>query len=154
MKNKYFGKYRAIVVDNDDPEKWGRIKVKCPKLLGEYKSAWCVPCVNFLGEGEGILKLPRINDGVWIEFEEGDLDKPIWVGGWSTPENTPFYTYKRVDDIFMLRTKNGHKIEVDNKGSIKLELWGGMGITVDAKKGIIIKGDVKVSGEVTPNSDV
>ena len=64
--SKYYGKYRAIVVDVNDPEKRGRIKVQCPKVLGDAKSAWCQPCVPYAYEKGGDFVLPKLNDFVWI----------------------------------------------------------------------------------------
>ena len=81
MNNQYFGKYRAIVVDVADPEKRGRIKVKCPKVLNEAKSAWCQPCVPYARDSGGDFVLPKLNDFVWVEFEDGDIRYPIYTGG-------------------------------------------------------------------------
>jgi hypothetical protein len=74
---KYYGKYRAVVTKIQDPKVMGRIKVSCPKVLGDYESNWCMPCLPY-----GYCALPKIGDSIWIEFEEGDPDKPIWVGVW------------------------------------------------------------------------
>lgn len=150
-ETKYYGKYRAIVKNVNDPLEFGRIQVACPKVLGEYLSNWCMPCLPFLGEGEGMIKIPRVGDGVWIEFEGGDLDKPIWVGGWSTPKNTPFFSYKDVDKRFCIRSKAGHLIELNDKGDIALTLWGGAELHVKKNK-VTVKGDLEVTGEVKPNT--
>lgn len=148
---KFYGKYRAIVKNVDDPLECGRIQVACPKVLGEYLSNWCMPCIPFLGEGEGMIKIPRVGDGVWIEFEDGDLDSPIWVGGWSTPKNTPFFDYKDVDKRMTFRTKAGHLIEINNNGDIGLSLWCGAELHVKQDR-VTIKGDLLVTGEVKPNT--
>ena len=89
MENKYYGKYRAIVVNTSDPEQRGRIRVKCPKVLGDYISAWCEPCIPFAYEAGGDFHIPKVNDFVWVEFENGEPDKPIWVGSLWTIGNTP-----------------------------------------------------------------
>ena len=86
---KYYGKYRAIVVDIEDPEERARIRVQCPRVLDEAKSSWCEPCVPFAYEAGGDYYLPKVGDTVWVEFEEGDVNKPIWVGNWWAKENTP-----------------------------------------------------------------
>ena len=85
MANQYFGKYRAKVVDVKDPEKRGRIRVMCPKVLGEAKSAWCEPCIPVAYDNGGDFAIPKLNEFVWVEFEEGNSNKPIYTGGlWST----------------------------------------------------------------------
>lgn len=74
--NRYYGKYRAIVKETCDPEKRGRIRVDCPSVYGEGNiSKWCLPCFTM-----GIFAIPPIGSTVWIEFEEGDKNNPIWNG--------------------------------------------------------------------------
>ena len=81
----YYGKYRALVVDVKDPQQRGRIRVMCPKVLGDAKSSWCEPCVPVAYDRGGDFAIPKLNEFVWVEFEEGDPNKPIYTGGlWST----------------------------------------------------------------------
>lgn len=115
MKDKYFGKYRAIVLNNKDPEHMGRIRVQCPSVLGDYESAWCLPCVPIFFNSGGLLYIPSVGEVVWIEFEEGNPSKPIWVGGWWTPNNTPIKGEKNVEDKITLISRSGSKIEFDDK---------------------------------------
>lgn len=91
MKYNYYGKYRAIVTKVENSQVNTRIKVKCPSVLGESLSAWCNPCIPFYynsefktskGEDKNVYRPPKVGDPVWIEFEGGDLSKPIWVGTW------------------------------------------------------------------------
>lgn len=79
---KYFGKYRGTVVNNVDPMRMGRIMVQVPDVHGIVPSTWAMPCVPASGIQNGMLWLPSIGAGVWVEFEQGDSDYPIWVGGW------------------------------------------------------------------------
>lgn len=91
VERRYYGKYRGFVVDNDDPEQLGRLKLTVPSVLGdEVVTGWAMPCVPYGGnEGEGFLMVPGVDAGVWVEFEEGDLEFPIWVGTfWSKPGGT------------------------------------------------------------------
>ena len=81
-KNQYFGKYRAEVTNTSDPKGMGRIKVECPKVLGGFESNWCLPCLPVRNK-----YLPSIGDLVWVEFEEGDSNKPIWSGVWYAEGN-------------------------------------------------------------------
>ena len=91
VERRYFGKYRAFVVDNEDPEQLGRLKLTVPSVLGEeVVTGWAMPCVPYGGEAnQGFFFIPEVGAGVWVEFEEGDLEFPIWVGTfWSKPGGT------------------------------------------------------------------
>lgn len=92
---KYYGKYRAIVTDTNDPEKRGRVKVTCPKVYGSSKSPWCQPCVPYAYDNGGDFVLPKLNDFVWIEFEEGDVQYPIYVGGLWAKNKSPLSDYTK-----------------------------------------------------------
>jgi hypothetical protein len=77
---KYFGKFRGTVVNNVDPEQRGRIQVMVPDVSGFAVSSWAMPSFPVGGIQMGIFSVPMIGSGVWIEFEQGDLDYPIWTG--------------------------------------------------------------------------
>lgn len=77
---KYYGKYRGIVVNNIDPAQLGRIQVIVPDVSTIMPTTWAMPCVPIAGKQEGMFMLPQIGAGVWVEFEQGDPDYPIWVG--------------------------------------------------------------------------
>jgi hypothetical protein len=79
---KYFGKYRGMVVNNVDPLQIGRLLVQVPDVLGPIPSSWAMPCLPFTGKQMGMWCLPQIGTGVWVEFEQGDPDYPIWSGCW------------------------------------------------------------------------
>jgi hypothetical protein len=78
---KFFGKYRGTVINNIDPEQIGRILAIVPAVSNVVPTSWAMPCVPFAGKAEGFFAVPQIGSGVWMEFEGGDPDKPIWVGG-------------------------------------------------------------------------
>lgn len=85
---RYYGKYRGLVVDNADPERLARLRVRVPSLLGaDVVTGWALPCLPYGGvAGQGLLLIPEVGAGVWVEFEEGDLEFPIWVGVyWARP---------------------------------------------------------------------
>ena len=79
---KYFGKYRGTVVNNVDPLQVGRILAQVPDVLGPIPSSWAMPSLPFSGKQMGMWCLPQVGTGVWVEFEQGDPDKPIWSGAW------------------------------------------------------------------------
>jgi uncharacterized protein involved in type VI secretion and phage assembly len=80
--NRFWGKYRATVVNNIDPQQMGRIQVQVPDVLGSIPSSWAMPAVPIAGRQMGAYVVPPIGAGVWVEFEQGDKDYPIWSGGW------------------------------------------------------------------------
>jgi uncharacterized protein involved in type VI secretion and phage assembly len=77
---QFLAKYRGKVEDNQDPLSLGRVKVSVPSVLGEDLQVWAMPCVPFAGRDVGFFMLPPRDANVWVEFEGGDLDYPIWSG--------------------------------------------------------------------------
>jgi Type VI secretion system/phage-baseplate injector OB domain len=87
---RYYGKYRGLVLANIDPLQIGRIIAQVPDVLGEKRSSWAMPCVPAAGVQAGCFIVPPIGSQVWIEFEKGDPDYPIWTGGfWSLAADVP-----------------------------------------------------------------
>ncbi len=54
--------------------------VSVPDIAGFVPSNWATPCVPALGLQLGVLSVPMIGSGVWVEFEQGDMNHPIWTG--------------------------------------------------------------------------
>jgi uncharacterized protein involved in type VI secretion and phage assembly len=81
-ERRFHGKFRGRVTDNQDPLQIGRIRASVPDVLGDAASGWAMPCFPFAGQGLGFFALPDVGAGVWIEFEHGDPDFPIWAGSW------------------------------------------------------------------------
>ena len=160
----FYGKYRAIVTNNKDPEKMGRIKVRCPKVLGEYESAWCTPCIQSAFNDGGMFYVPSVNEVVWVEFEEGNPSKPIWVGSWWIPNRTPLQDSNNVEEKIMLVSRSQHIIEIDDKNNTivvkmkdgtRFKLGKGVEITAPVNTKITMYGNVEmknnlvVSGTIT-----
>ena len=72
---KYFGIYRAIVMDNVDPQGLRRLEVSVPAVLGENERVWAAACVPAGSRGR-----PGVGSVVWVQFEGGEPEKPVWVG--------------------------------------------------------------------------
>ena len=86
----FYGKYRATVVSNLDPEQRGRVMAMVPDVLGMTPSSWAMPCFPIAGKQQGAYFIPQIGAGVWIEFENGDTDHPIWTGCfWGSAAEVP-----------------------------------------------------------------
>jgi uncharacterized protein involved in type VI secretion and phage assembly len=87
---RYYGKYRGTVLNNLDPLQEGRIQAQVPDVSALLPSSWAVPCLPAAGIQNGLFTVPPIGAGVWIEFEQGDADYPIWVGGfWGSGAEVP-----------------------------------------------------------------
>ena len=78
--SSYYGKYRGTVINNIDPMQIGRIQVMVPDVSGFIPTSWAMPCVPLAGKQMGTFVVPQVGSGVWVEFEQGDPDYPIWVG--------------------------------------------------------------------------
>lgn len=90
VQTKYYGKYRGTVTNNIDPLQIGRIQVIVPDVAGLIPSSWATPCLPLAGINTGMFAVPPIGAGVWVEFEHGDADYPIWVGGyWGSAAEVP-----------------------------------------------------------------
>ncbi|GAA2753176.1 phage baseplate assembly protein V [Kitasatospora cinereorecta] len=88
---KHFGKYRATVLNTADPLLQGRIQVQLSDRYGLFPSTWALPALPFAAKGTaGIIALPQAGSAVWVEFEAGDPDCPIWTGAfWPDPAGVP-----------------------------------------------------------------
>ena len=89
MSARFYGKYRGVVTNVDDPEQIGRILALAPEALGVAETSWAMPCTPYPGIGEGWFVIPAVGASVWIEFEAGDPTRPIWTGGWFGPGDVP-----------------------------------------------------------------
>jgi uncharacterized protein involved in type VI secretion and phage assembly len=90
--SRYYGKYRGLVVENVDPMQIGRIVAQIPDVLGETPSSWAMPCIPAAGIQAGCFIVPPIGSQVWMEFEQGNPDYPIWTGGfWSVTADVPVW---------------------------------------------------------------
>lgn len=111
--DKLFGKYRAMVIDTNDPEKRGRIKTRCPSVNLDIPLAWAESSFP-----PGIFSVPNLGDFVWIEFEEGDIDKPIWVGMLATVDYVTaqfFPDINKYDPTQKLWVSNTAVIKITNE---------------------------------------
>lgn len=139
---QFFGKYRGTVANNIDPQQMGRLQVSVPAVLGDGQLSWALPCLPFAGPGVGFFTLPPNGANVWVEFEGGDPDYPIWSGcfwGLGEAPATPAIEQMKVLKTDMatitindlpgvggvkIETTLGAKIEITAQG---IEINNGMG---------------------------
>jgi hypothetical protein len=129
MSPPFYGKYRGIVTDIKDPLNMGRIRAKVNDVLGPAESGWAMPCVPFAGQNMGFYVLPPEGSGVWIEFEKGDPDFPIWTGGWwGAPFEIPTEALNPLYKTFVIKFEGGTTIIIDEtpgKGGVTIKGVGG-----------------------------
>lgn len=125
-QSKHYGKFRGFVVDNQDPEKRGRLRLRVPSLLGSETSAWALPCLPFGGlADQGLFMIPEIDAQVWVEFEEGNLHAPIWTGVfWQQSGDVPSEASLDEPTTRILKTPSGHVLQFDDaSGKEKIRLF-------------------------------
>jgi len=117
-REKVFGKYRGTVVDVDDPQKVGRIKVNVPAVLGTEVSPWAEPCSPYTGPGLGFYAVPPVGAAVWVEFEAGNPGRPIWSGGyWGSGELPKDQDGNEASPpLKVLRSESGLLLALDDDG--------------------------------------
>jgi uncharacterized protein involved in type VI secretion and phage assembly len=130
----FYGKYRGIVTDNRDPLMLGRVKARVPDVLADEESGWAMPSVPYAGDGVGLFLVPPVDASVWIEFEHGDPDYPIWTGCFWAQGELP--ATPASPEMKVLKT---------DVGTVTLnDLPGAGGITIETKDGMKIV--INVSG--------
>ncbi|MGB7539425.1 MAG: phage baseplate assembly protein V [Anaerolineales bacterium] len=148
---RHYGKYRALVSDNQDPKNLGRIKARVPEVLGNVVSGWALPCAPYTGNGSGAYAVPESGAGVWIEFEAGDVSRPIWSGCWWGDNQLPKDSggTAATPSLKILRSEQGLMVALDDSakkitvsdsgGSNMLEIQVDSGlVTVQASTKVVI----------------
>ncbi|MFN8488134.1 MAG: phage baseplate assembly protein V [Caldilineaceae bacterium] len=121
----YWGKYRGKVTSNTDDLGLGRIKVKVPSVTGEKLELQALPCTPYAGPQVGFFMIPPVGANVWIEFEEGDPNKPIWTGcfwGDGRRETTKPPTDAKAPDVKVLQTEKLVLMLDDQNGRLTAKL--------------------------------
>ena len=140
---QFFGKYRGQVTNNIDPLQIGRVQVSVPAVLGDGSLSWAMPCMPLANNGSGVFVVPQVGSNVWVEFEGGDPDYPIYSGGfWSDASQVPQEALLGlpVSPNIVLQTNLGHVLALSDLpgiGGFTLRTAGGANITVN-DTGILI----------------
>lgn len=145
---QFYGKYRGKVTNNQDPNMLGRIRAMVPDVLGDNESGWAMPSVPYAGNGVGLFLLPPTDASVWIEFENGDPEYPVWSGCFWARGELP--VTPAVPDKKVLKTDVGTVTLDDTPGAggITIETAAGMKIEIKSA-GIEItngQGRIKIEG--------
>ena len=151
----FFGKFRGTVVNNIDPEQIGRVQALVPAVLGLLPSSWAMPCVPVAGVNMGVFTVPPIGAGVWIEFERGDPDYPIWTGGWYSEADVPVLARMVPPGTngFTIQTQAGTGIVISDTLGVLITLVNGTMIQMTPAGTLSITGTAAVN-VVAPMVDV
>ena len=151
-ENKYYGMYQGIVTNNKDPEKRGRIKVKCPDVLGGgTESAWCDPVVTVAYDRGGDFCIPAKEETVWIQFIAGDSNRPVYLGGWWGKNKTPLgENYSDIDDVRIINYADC-TITLKN-GTININVGSGVCDLKIEPDNVTVVGNLKVTGSINSDS--
>jgi uncharacterized protein involved in type VI secretion and phage assembly len=155
IQNKYYGKYRGFVVDNNDPEQLGRVTLRVPSIIGDTVTGWALPCLPFGGlADQGLFLVPEVGAQVWVEFEEGELSHPIWTGTFWQSGDVPSEAATAPPATRLLKTPSGHRLQFDDaSGQEKYTLHhpAGSEMTIDAQGTILLTdaNGAKVTLDVT-----
>jgi uncharacterized protein involved in type VI secretion and phage assembly len=149
---RFYGKYRGTVINNVDPMQMGRIQAMVPDVSNVIPSSWAMPCFPVTGKQMGAWMIPQVGAGVWIEFEQGDADYPIWSGCWfGTAAEVPTLALAAPPAVpnFVIQTQGQNTIMISDvpgpTGGILLKTTTGamiaindVGITISNGKGATI----------------
>lgn len=163
------------VTDSDDPNHWGRVKVKFPWMSDDASTAWARVIGIGAGQEAGLFIMPDVGDEVAVSFEHGDFNRPFVIGGlWNGKLKPPPETSSAGPGekplVRAWRSRQGHAITMyDNQKKIEIKTDGGHTITLDdqnrsvviASEGefrITVKRDITIEGQanlkVTTNGNL
>lgn len=168
----------GIVTDNQDPQGWGRVKVKFPTLTEEHSSNWARVVSIGAASGRGFDCLPEIDDEVLVAFEHGDIHRPYIIGGvWNGKDAPPASIEDSVVDgkvrLRTFKTRTGHQIQFveedkggtqagvyietnkghkifmnDSDSSISINSTGSLSITAGGNIDINATGEITIKGKL------
>jgi uncharacterized protein involved in type VI secretion and phage assembly len=137
----FYGKFRGTVTDNSDPLHLGRLRAKVVDVLGDLESGWALPAVPYAGKDVGLFLMPPIGANVWVEFEHGDPDYPIWTGCfWGVPTAVGLPSIPPTEfPANLLPEQVAQKVLKTDAGTITLDETPGLGgITIETSDGMKI----------------
>ena len=150
-ENKYYGIYQGVVVNINDPEKRGRIKITCPDVLGcKTVSAWCDPIIPVAYDNGGDFYIPPKEETVWVLFIGGDPNKPAYLGGWWQKNMSPLgESYTNLNAVRIVSFADCRIVM--QKGSINVSVGDSNVMTIQSGK-VAVNGNLSVSGSITAGS--
>jgi len=142
----FYGKYRGVVTNNNDPLMKGRVRARVPDVYGEHDSGWAMPSVPYAGNGVGLFLIPPVDASVWIEFENGDPDYPVWSGCFWAQGEAPAQPTAPQMKVLKTEAATITLNDTPGAGGVTIETQMGMkiaitttGIEIDDGQGGVIK---------------
>lgn len=154
-RERYYGVAFAIVTDNNDPHKMGRVKVTYPWLSDEAESYWARVSAPGAGKDYGVVWIPQVGDEVLVAFEHGDVMFPVVLGGmWNGKDTIPFDYDADLDAGSVtycgFTSRTGHKVSFfESSGESKIHLvtsGGAVSIVLDEQNKEV---KIETTGKVT-----
>ena len=132
--DRFPGKYVGIVVDNDDPSRLSRLRVRVPEVFGTETTGWCTPCSPYAGSGVGLAAVPPAGSLVYVEWPAGDTSRtPIWSGGlWPGGDGIE----DAGPDALVLVTPGGNRIilrDAQGQEAVEIEAPSGAKLVLDSE---------------------
>ena len=181
--DRWPGVVPAIVTDTNDPQKWGRVKIKYPWMTEDTDSGWARVISSGAGPQAGFCLVPEVGDEVMVVFEHGDFNQPYVIGGvWNGKHKLPpdvsgaannqvplvrvwqsrtghkmvMFDNTNTANAVQVITAAGHSIKLDDKAKkIEIKSTGGLLIEMDDNsRKITIKSGGDVVVEATANVSV
>lgn len=151
----WYGVVPALVTNVNDPNNYGRVKLKYPWLDDSKESNWARVISVGAGNGYGLMMMPEVGDEVIVAFENGHFDVPYVVGGvWNGRDATPmqvseFHNNSKIA-VRKLKTRTGHELtftEKNDSSTIEILESKGLKITLDGtnKKIELLDGGLKIT---------
>lgn len=150
------GVFPAIVTNNQDPDKLGRVKLKFPWMDNELESHWARIASIGAGAERGIFMMPEVNDEVLVAFEHGNFNRPYVIGAlWNGKDALPETEAVKNGNVVLrtIKSRTGHVIRIsDTEGESYILIEDAEGknkIQLDTTNDKLI---IETSGEVNVNS--
>jgi len=117
---------RAVVVNNFDPERLGRVQVKYPwqtktEPLAADATPWIRVCYPMASNESGFMFFPKKDDEVLIDYEEGNIERPFVAGSFYSKTNSPSVpsSTQMVGAVKSITSDNGHHISFTDLSGYK-----------------------------------
>ena len=134
---KYYGKYSGdVLAIDEDKDNTGTIVIQLPTMFGKDARVTARPCLPY-----GHFFIPAVGTKVWVEFEGGNVDFPIWVGCWYPQGKTPPQAAISPPENRVIQTASGHTIEIMDKAGeekITIKHKGNAFISIDKDGSVLI----------------
>lgn len=150
MSGGYPYEYSGVVVDNNDPMKWGRIKVRVEPMFASdavpvAAIPWATPrsiLIDGAGVGFGSFSVPRVGSRVTVTFRQGDFNQPVYGGEETDPiHGIPAFALTHYPNRKGFRLENGVEVFFDETDNL---------VRINHPTGTYIQ--VATDGSVTVNS--